>query len=99
MHTKFATSVILATATIALTAGVAQAASVAAKDKTFQQPATMTLLAREASEPARGRDNERPGDRQRGRNMIEMGDQVAREANEPPRGQDNNRNRRNRGQG
>ena len=43
------------------------------------------VLAREASEPPRGRDNERPGDRQRGRYQDEP-QQLVREAGEPARG-------------
>lgn len=55
-------------------------------------------VAREASEGPRGKDNERPGDRQRrgGRNGVTIDsspavDLLAREASEGPRGQDNER--------
>ena len=55
-------------------------------------------VAREASERPRGKDNERPGDRQRrgGRAALSADPvldafQVAREASERPRGKDNER--------
>lgn len=49
-----------------------------------------TVIAREASEPPRGADNEKAGDRQhRGGKAIEQFDILAREASEPPRGKDN----------
>ena len=102
MFTKIAMTLAVATAMTGLAADLAQAAPAKAgiaKDAILQHAGSSSLMAREASEPPRGRDNEKPGDRQRGRNKIELDDQVAREANEPPRGQDNNRNRRNRGQG
>ena len=58
-----------------------------------------TTLNREAGEAPRGADKERPGDRQRGRNLIEEPVQIAREASEGPRGGDHERpgDRQNRG--
>lgn len=102
MHTKIAMTFALATAMTALAAGAVQAAASKSPIEggaLSQHAVPSTLMAREAGEAPRGRDNERPGDRQRGRNKIDLDDQIAREANEPPRGQDNNRNRRNRGKG
>ena len=49
-------------------------------------------LAREAGEGPRGGDNERAGDRQRGRRLMSDDlDRLAREAGEGPRGGDNER--------
>lgn len=47
------------------------------------------FLVREANEPPRGQDNERPGDRQRGRGkLVDDFQLAAREGNEGPRGND-----------
>jgi hypothetical protein len=103
MLKKFVMTLAAATLLSGFALGVAQAASKNAGltgNAIKQDGISSNLIAREAGEAARGRDNERAGDRQRGRTKLQdQDDQIARESTEAPRGQDNNRHRRNRGQG
>lgn len=89
MYAKKPLVMALATFLGAASVGTFAATRTVGVDVAATGAAAAIVLAREASEPPRGRDNERPGDRQRGRFQEEQ--QLAREASEPPRGRDNER--------
>ena len=81
----------LALAAVAVVLGISSTVQAGQQPAADQNP-ERSYLAREGSEPPRGRDNERPNDRQGGR-AIESIDPMllVREGSEPPRGRDNER--------